>query len=335
MSKIVFSGVQPSGVLHIGNYLGAIKNWADIVSKAEQGDSFIFSVVDLHAITVHQKPEDLRKSIYKTIAAYIACGLDSGADNVTLFVQSTVKEHAELGWILSCNTNLGWLDRMTQYKSKTQANKERECLGLYSYPVLMAADILLYGTHIVPVGEDQVQHIELARDIAEKMNSLYKKTLFTVPKYQLVSEAKRIMSLKDGLSKMSKSEPDDASRINLDDTADIIAKKIKRAATDSITGIYMAEGRAAVNNLIAIFAAFSGLSTQQVSMQYQSCQTSVFKSDLTELLVSKLSPIAKTIAELEGDTTMLDNIIKNGQQKASQVAERNIRTLKQNIGIYF
>ncbi len=334
MSKIVFSGVQPSGVLHIGNYLGAINNWVNITNKAEQGDKFIFSVVDLHAITVHQNPEDLKKSIYKTVATYLACGLNCEADNTTLFVQSTVKEHAELAWILSCNTSIGWLNRMTQYKSKTEGNKERECLGLYSYPVLMAADILLYGAHIVTVGEDQVQHLELTRDIAEKMNSIYKKPLFTVPKYELASDAKRIMSLKDGLSKMSKSDKDDSSRINLDDTADMIAKKIKKAATDSITGIYAAEGRTAVNNLIAIFASFSGLSSEQVSAKYQACQTSVFKNDLTELLTSKLNPIAKTIAELEGDKGTLDKIIKNGQQKASQIASQNMQNLKQSIGLY-
>jgi tryptophanyl-tRNA synthetase len=334
MSSIIFSGIQPSGVLHIGNYLGAIKNWVEMFNAKDCKNNFIFSVVDLHAITVYQNPEELKKSIYKTIATYIACGLDYTKDNLTLFVQSSVKEHSELAWLLACNAPTGFLNRMTQYKSKTQDNKERECLGLYAYPVLMAADILLYNTDIVPVGEDQVQHIELTRDIAEKINSLYKQEVFKLPKYLLTKDTKRIMSLKDGLSKMSKSSEDEASRINLDDSPGEIAKKIKKSATDSITGIYEAKGRDCVNNLIAIFAGFSCLTKEEVSDRYKNTQTSSFKADLIDLLTLHIAPISSKIKELEMDRDFLDTIIKNGGEKASEIACKNIKRVKQIIGLY-
>ena len=334
MSSTIFSGVQPSGVLHIGNYLGAIKNWVEMFNAKDCKNNFIFSVVDLHAITVYQNPEELKKSIYKTIATYIACGLDYKKDNLTLFVQSSVKEHSELAWLLACNTPTGFLNRMTQYKSKTQDNKERECLGLYAYPVLMAADILLYNTDIVPVGEDQVQHIELTRDIAEKINSLYKQEVFKLPKYLLTKDTKRIMSLKDGINKMSKSSQDEISRINLDDSQDNIAKKIKKSATDSISGIYESDGRDCVNNLIAIFAGFSGLTKDEVNDKYKDSQTSAFKADLTDLLISNITPVALKIKEIEQNKDLLDAIIQNGCEKARETACKNIKRVKKIIGLY-
>ena len=222
--KTVFSGIQPTGSIHLGNYLGAIKNWKNIID-ADKSSQFFFSIVDLHAITIHQNPQELRDAILGTFAMYVACEISG--KNITVFQQSMVSQHAKLAWVISCNLQMGFLDRMTQYKEKTDNNKERACLGLYSYPVLMAADILLYNTNIVPVGEDQIQHIELARDIAIKFNSKYGK-VFTVPEY-ILTKAKRVMSLKDGTKKMSKSDDSDLSRINLLDTPETIIKKIQKA----------------------------------------------------------------------------------------------------------
>jgi len=332
MSEIILSGIQPTGALHLGNYLGAVQNWVEIAKNKQNNDKMFFSVVDLHAITIEQKPAELRENIYKTLATYIACGIDCQRDDTCLFVQSHVSYHAHLAWILSCNTSNGWLDKMTQYKSKTKANKDRECLGLYAYPVLMAADILLYQATLVPVGEDQVQHLELTRDIAEKMNAKFG-NIFTVPKYLLNKQTKRIMSLQDGSSKMSKSDANQLSCINLIDSNDEITNKIKRAKTDSISGIFQAEGRLEVNNLLRIFSALCGHSVEELSAKYQSCQTSAFKTDLADCIIQALSPIRGKINELTNNKPFLDAIIAQNAEYANTIALQTITKLNQAMGL--
>lgn len=318
---VVFSGIQPTGNLHLGNFFGAIKPWISEVEK-HSSNTFFFSIVDMHAITIFQNPKEFTQSILNTFAIYLACGLKIST-NVSIFQQSKVSQHAELGWILSCNTPLGWLDRMTQYKDKTAKNKERECLGLYAYPCLMASDILLYNTNFVPVGEDQKQHVELARDIAIRMNHLYNQNIFTIPEAK-ISEAKRVMSLKDGTKKMSKSDEAESSRISITEENEDIAKKIAKATTGNIES-------AEVKNLLLIYKEVFG-------KEYQfegEIKFSAFKSELTAGLISMLSPIREEYKRLTKDRGELCKMLQESSMKVQEVASKNMNRVKSIIGFEY
>ena len=334
----VFSGMQPTGNLHLGNYLGAMLNWV----KMQDTHECIYCVVDLHAITLWQDPKDLHKAIRDVTAAYLACGLDPGKS--IIFNQSQVAEHAELAWILSCVGRIGWLDRMTQFKEKAGKDKERASVGLYIYPVLMAADILGYHATHVPVGEDQKQHLELARDIATKFNNDYAEAIaaagfnngFLVPpKPFIVGPATRVMSLRDGTKKMSKSDASDLSRINLTDDADIIARKIRKAKTDpeplpsEAAGL---KGRPEADNLAGIYAALSGETLDKVLAQYGGGQFSVFKNALADLAVAKLGPIGAEIKRLQADTAYVEGVLKDGSARARAIAAPIVRRAREIVG---
>lgn len=323
----VLSGVQPTGNLHLGNYLGAIKNWVDIQALHE----CLFCIVDLHAITVPQNPSTLREATLTTAAAYIACGIDPKKS--IIFHQSAVPEHTELAWLFSTITPLGWLNRMTQFKEKAGKHKDQSCLGLYSYPVLMAADILLYHTTHVPVGEDQKQHLELARDIAGAFNRQYTQEYFKLPEPMITGAAARVMSLRDGLKKMSKSEESDYSRINLTDDADTIAQKIKKAKSDMEPGIsYDVEKRPEVSNLINIFTAVTGGNRIQIAEHYASSGMAEFKGALADALIAHLAPITKELAKLKEDRAYLEGLLKQGATRARAIASENIVEIKKIMG---
>lgn len=323
----VLSGVQTTGNLHLGNYLGAIANWLPMQDTHE----CLFMLADLHAITVPQNPAELTRNTRETAAGFIACGIDPAKS--IIFPQSAVSMHAELAWILGCHTPLGWLNRMTQFKDKSGTHRDTAPLGLYSYPVLMAADILGYHATHVPVGEDQKQHLELARDIAGAFNRACGEEFFPLPKPLILGEATRVMSLKDGTKKMSKSDPSDYSRITLMDDADAIAKKISKAQTDAISGItYEPETRPAIANLLTIFAALSGSTPQAVAEKYATAQNSAFKGDLAQLAVEKLAPITARMRELTQDTAMLDNILKTGAEAARAIADPILKETMKRVG---
>ena len=317
-SPRVFSGIQPSGGLTLGNYLGAIKRF---VEMQESGMETIYCIVDLHAITVWQEPEKLRRATRELCAGYIAAGLDP--EKSILFNQSQVSAHAELGWVFSCVARIGWLNRMTQFKDKAGKNREKASVGLFSYPTLMAADILLYHATHVPVGEDQKQHLELTRDIAAKFNHDYGVDFFPLPEPVIEGAATRVMSLRDGTKKMSKSDPSDMSRINMTDDADTIAKKIRKAKTDpdalpsEVAGL---EGRAEAKNLVSIYAALADISVEEALRQVGGKQFSEFKPMLSELAVEKLSPIAGRMEELMQDPGELDRILGDGAARARAIA---------------
>lgn len=322
----IFSGVQPTGNLHLGNYLGAIRAWVDMQHKYES----LFCIVDLHAITVPQDPAKLRAAVRETAAAYIACGIDPVKNIV--FPQSAVAEHSELAWILSCNTPLGWLNRMTQFKDKAGKDKERAPLGLYSYPVLMAADILLYKTTHVPVGEDQKQHIELARDIAGAFNRNFGKEFFPLPEPVIRAEAARIMSLRDGTKKMSKSDESDYSRINLTDDADTIAIKFRKAKSDMLEGMSISDSRPEASNLLGIYAALKNISKEQAESECKDLNFSAFKNFITEVAVAHLAPITQKMRELLADTSYLDSILKDGAQRAQALSSSTMNEVKDIVG---
>jgi tryptophanyl-tRNA synthetase len=323
----VLSGVQPTGNLHLGNYLGAIANWVPLQNTHE----CLFMLADLHAITVPQNPADLTRNTRETAAAYIACGIDPNKS--IIFPQSAVSAHTELAWILGCHTPLGWLNRMTQFKEKSGKHKENAPLGLYSYPVLMAADIICYHATHVPVGEDQKQHLELARDIAGAFNRACGAEFFPLPEPLIMPTAARIMSLKDGTKKMSKSDPSDLSRITLMDDADAIAAKIKKAQTDATPGIsYEPETRPAIANLLTIFAALSGSTPQAIAEKYATAQNSVFKNDLAEVAVAALAPITIRMRELTRDTAMLDGILARGAEAARAIAKPILAETMRHVG---
>lgn len=326
--KKIFSGIQPTGNIHLGNYLGAIKNWLQF----QNSHSCLFGVMNLHAITIKQNPIELKKNIYQTLATYIACGLDIKKSKI--FVQSQVPAHSELAWIFSTITPLGWLNRMTQFKDKTQNNNtENANLGLYSYPVLMACDILLYHTDIVPVGEDQKQHIELCRDIALAFNRNFDVDYFKLPEPLIIKETKRIMSLQDGNKKMSKSDPAEISRINLLDSSDDILKKIKKSKTDSLNHISYDESRPELFNLLNIFSAFNNKNPIEIAEIYQNSGYGKFKQDLAELLISELSPINKKINELLANQDFLDKIFLEGKEFAEQTASKTRNDVYQILGL--
>lgn len=328
MKKKILSGVQPTGNLHLGNYLGAIRRWVDMQGQYD----CLFMLADLHAITLPQEPAKLCASVRETAAAYIACGID--AEKNIIFPQSAVAEHSELAWILSCKTPIGWMNRMTQFKEKAGKDREKACLGLYSYPVLMAADILLYQADVVPVGEDQKQHLELARDIAGAFNREYNREFFTLPEPMISAEAARIMSMRDGTKKMSKSDDSDYSRINLTDAADTIALKIRKAKSDMLEGMSFEEARPEARNLLSIYAALKGISKEEALKECGNMSFSAFKPLLAEVAVAHLAPITTKMRELVADTAYLDKILQQGAEKAKGIAAKNMQEVKGIVGLY-
>ena len=332
MGKKIFSGVQPTGNLHLGNYLGAIKNFVEL--NNDNANECIFCVVDLHAITVKQDPKELRKNIRETVATFIASGID--AKKSIIFNQSGVAAHSEGAWILSCVARMGWLNRMTQFKEKAGKDKEKASIGLYSYPVLMAADILLYDATHVPVGDDQKQHLELCRDIAQKFNNDFGvEDFLKVPEPLIQKEFSRIMSLKDGSKKMSKSELSDLSRINLTDDKDQIINKIKKAKTDPLPmpkDLKELEGRLEAQNLLGIFASLSNSTLESSIEKFAGKNFSDFKQELSELLVNKIIPISEEIKKLLKDRSYLDSILLDGVEKANKIASKKIKNIKEIVG---
>ena len=332
MLKKIFSGVQPSGNLHLGNYLGAIKNFVDLQNQKET--ECVYCIVDLHAITVKQEPKELKKNIRETLATFIASGIDYKKS--IIFNQSSVSAHAEGAWMLSCVARMGWVNRMTQFKEKAGKDKEKASVGLYAYPVLMAADILLYDATHVPVGHDQKQHLELCRDIAQRFNSDFNAPDFLkTPEPLIQKNFSRIMSLKDGMKKMSKSDPSDLSRINLTDEKDLIVNKIKKAKTDPMpmpTNEENLEKRPEAENLLGIYSSLSNQTLEQSKKEFNGKNFSDFKEKLSDLLVEKIDPISKEIKKLLNDEKHLDNILFDGSQKADKIASKKIKKIKQLIG---
>ncbi len=330
----ILSGMQPTNNLHLGNYLGALRNWVKLQDKG--GYECLYCVVDLHAITVAQNPEGLARSTREIAAAYIAAGVDP--DKSSIFAQSSVPGHSQLNWLFSTMTPLGWLNRMTQFKEKAGKQKDNASLGLYAYPVLMAADILIYQATHVPVGEDQKQHIELTRDIAISFNQhLAKRDFFTLPEPMIMGEATRVMSLRDGTSKMSKSAESDMSRINLTDDADTIVQKIRKAKTDS--GAVPAndaecEGRAEAKNLLTIYAALSDKTRADVMEEYGGKNFSDFKNALADLCIETLSPITARMRDLLADTTEIDRILAKGAEKANALAAPTVQDVMDIMGFW-
>lgn len=329
MKQRVLSGIQPSGNITIGNYLGAIRNW---VPYQETHDCY-FVIVDAHAITVPQNPAELKRSTLLAAAAYMACGINP--QKSTLFVQSTVHEHTELAWYLNCQTPIGWLNRMTQFKDKAGKNKEKASLGLYAYPVLMASDILLYEPEYVPVGEDQKQHLELTRDIASSFNVKYGET-FIIPQPMIMEEGARVMSLRDGTAKMSKSDPSDFARINLTDGNDAIAQKIKKAKTDPHPLPSLSDDlseRPEAKNLLTIYALFSGKSYAEAVSEFEGQQFSMLKNALTEALIAGITPIREGINRYMQNEDYLMEQLKVGQRAAQRQAQLTVRKVKDRLGI--
>jgi tryptophanyl-tRNA synthetase len=329
MNRVV-SGVQPTGDFHLGNYIGFIKNNIDFIVKGKR-EAFLF-IADLHAITLPQNPDELREGTMKIVAAYLACGLTPDLCNI--FAQSKLMEHTELGWILSCYTSLGWLNRMTQFKEKSAKYKsESASLGLFGYPVLQAADILIYQANHVPVGEDQVQHIELTRDIAAAFNQRTNTKFFTLPEAVVLKGSGRIMSLRDGRKKMSKSDESDYSRINLTDSSDEIRKKIQKAKTDAIEGIFFdPEVRPEVSNLINIYAALSGLAIEQIVSNYSGKNTSAFKNGLADLIIHVVEPIAKDLERFLNDKSYINEVLTKGYEAAQPIAADTLKKAKEIVG---
>ncbi len=328
----VVSGIQPTGNLHLGNYLGAIKNWVKMQGEVD-GDCLYF-LADLHAITVYNDPAELSANTREMAAALIACGIDT--DRSILFNQARVAGHAELAWMLFCTARIGWLNRMTQFKDKAGKNREGMSIGLFAYPVLQAADVLIYGATHVPVGEDQKQHLELARDIAAKFNTDYAVDLFTLPEAIVPPAAARIMSLRDGTAKMSKSDPSDMSRINLTDDADLIVQKVKKAKSDAdvLPGNADAlEGRPEARNLVGIYAALSDNSVDTVLGEFAGQGFGAFKPALADLLVETLRPIRERFMTLKSDTASIDAILTNGAQRAAGLGRPTVEAAYAALGL--
>ena len=332
MGKKIFSGVQPTGNLHLGNYLGAIKNFVQLDS--DDSNNCVFCVVDLHAITVNQDPKELRNNIRETVATFIASGINPKKS--IIFNQSQVSAHSEAAWILSCVARMGWLNRMTQFKEKAGKERENASIGLYSYPVLMAADILLYDTTHVPVGDDQKQHLELCRDIAQKFNNDFKvDDFFKVPNPLIQKEFSRIMSLKDGLKKMSKSEVSDLSRINLTDTKDQIINKIKKAKTDTLpmpSDVKELGKRPEAKNLLGIYSSLSNSSLDISLKKFSGKNFSEFKENLSQILIDKITPISNEINKLLNDKSYLDKILTDGCIRAEDIASKKIKKIHEIVG---
>ena len=330
----VFSGVQPSGSLHIGNYLGAIKNFVNLQNDYDS----IFCIVDLHAITVWQDPKLLHENILDVAAAYISAGIDP--KKATIFVQSQIPSHAELAWILNCVSRIGWLNRMTQFKEKAGKNRENVSVGLYVYPNLMASDILLYHSNLVPVGDDQKQHLEITRDIAQKFNNDFKnnggENFFPLPEPMILPVASRVMSLRDGLKKMSKSDSSEMTRIEISDDNDLINKKITKAKTDSLpmpSNINELEQRPELNNLINIYSSFSGTNISAVVNEFDGKKLSDFKSDLSNIIINEMEPIRDKFFELKNNKDYLNKILNEGMIKAKEKSDPVIKEVKSIVGL--
>ncbi len=329
--NLVFSGVQPTGNLHLGNYLGALKNFVSL----QKNMNCIYCVVDLHAITTFQNPSELKNNILETTACFIATGLDPKKS--IIFNQSSVSAHSELAWIFNCVSRVGWLSRMTQFKDKAGSDKEKASVGLYIYPNLMAADILLYKATHVPVGADQKQHLELTRDIAQKFNKDFNcKDFFPLPEPLILKNISRVMSLRDGTKKMSKSEESDYSRINLKDSADEIIKKIKKAKSDSDSipnDMKTLETKPEAFNLLNIYSEVSKIALEKVLKEMAGKEYSYIKSKLADLLVSEISPIGKEVKKLMKDKSYLLQILAKGAEKASIKAEENLKNIREKVGL--
>ena len=329
--KLVFSGVQPTGNLHLGNYLGALKNFVSLQKNMD----CIYCVVDLHAITTFQNPSELKNNILETAASFLATGLDPNKS--IIFNQSSVSAHSELAWIFNCVSRVGWLNRMTQFKDKAGSDKEKASVGLYIYPNLMAADILLYKATHVPVGADQKQHLELSRDIAQKFNNDFNcKGFFPLPEPLILKNISRVMSLRDGTKKMSKSEESDYSRINLKDSADEIVKKIKKAKSDSESipdDLKSLEKKPEALNLLNIYSEVSKINLEKALKEMAGKEYSFIKSKLADLLVSEISPVGKEISKLMNDKAYLLQILKKGTEKASIKAEENLKNIREKVGL--
>ena len=322
--KTVLSGIQPSGNLHLGNYLGAIKSWIGL----QETHNCLFGIMNLHAITVAQEPKALRQNVFDAAAIYLACGLDP--EKSSIFVQSEVREHAELAWVLGTLTPMGWLNRMTQFKEKSSNGED---LGLYAYPVLMAADILLYHAHLVPVGEDQKQHLELTRDLAGAFNRRFNSEYFKLPEPLIINGVKRIMSLQDGTKKMSKSDESEISRINFEDSADTIIKKVKKAKTDSSSEIAYDESRPEIYNLLNIFASLSGNAPEAIAAEYKTVGYGKFKGDLAEIIVEKLRPMQDNLARFKQDQAFIRDVLKHGQENAARIASKTRDEVFKLVGL--
>ncbi|KAG0273346.1 Tryptophan--tRNA ligase, mitochondrial [Linnemannia exigua] len=340
---IIFSGIQPTGQPHLGNYLGAISNWVNLQEQAHLNqETLLFSIVDLHAITMPQDPKKLREERRNMAITLLACGIDP--KKVILFEQSKVPGHSELAWILNCLTPVGWLARMTQWKSKLGVTKGAQSLedvsatqglqlGLFAYPVLMAADILLYRATKIPVGEDQIQHLELARDIGTTFNKTVKERYFPLPR-PIITETKRVMSLRDPTTKMSKSDPSDQTRINLIDSPSLIASKIKRAVTDTTLGIsYNRTERPAVANLVDIYAAMKQVSIEEVVEEHRDSSMAVFKEALTSVIVEKLGPIQEEMRRLDGEKGYVERVLEEGAERAGEIARPNLLQAQKLMGL--
>ena len=329
--KLVFSGVQPTGNLHLGNYLGALKNFVSLQKKME----CIYCVVDLHAITVFQNPSELNNNVLETTASFLATGLNP--EKSIIFNQSSVSGHSELAWILNCVSRIGWLNRMTQFKDKAGSDKEKASVGLYIYPNLMAADILLYKATHVPVGADQKQHLELCRDIAQKFNNDFNcEDFFPLPEPLISKKISRVMSLRDGNKKMSKSEESDYSRINLRDTADEINKKIKKAKSDSEPipdDAKLLQKKPEALNLLTIYSELTDNSLEKTLSEMAGKEYSFLKTKLTEALTQEITPVGKEIKKLLGDKSYLKNTLKKGTEKANIIAEENLKNIREKVGL--
>ncbi|PSR18872.1 tryptophan--tRNA ligase [filamentous cyanobacterium CCP3] len=326
----ILSGIQPTGNLHLGNYLGAIRNWVDL---QEEYDAFLF-MADLHAITVPHDPAQLADNTYKVAATYIACGIDP--EKATIFVQSHLSAHSELAWLFNCITPLNWLERMIQFKEKAVKQGENVSIGLLDYPVLQAADILLYEPDLVPVGEDQKQHLELTRDIANRLNFQFgseDKPVLKVPEPMIRKEGARVMSLSDGTKKMSKSDPSEQSRIDLTDPPEVIVKKVKRAKTDPERGLWFDDpARPECNNLLTLYMLLSGQTKEAVAAECREMGWGQFKPLLAETAVAALAPIQARYGELMGDRAYLESILKAGDEKARALANQSLDRVKTALG---
>ena len=329
--KLVFSGVQPTGNLHLGNYLGALKNFVSLQTEME----CIYCVVDLHAITVFQDPNQLHDNVLETTASFLATGLDPNKS--IIFNQSSVSGHTELAWILNCVSRIGWLNRMTQFKDKAGSDKEKASVGLYIYPNLMAADILLYKATHVPVGADQKQHLELSRDIAQKFNKDFNcKDFFPLPEPLIPKNISRVMSLRDGTKKMSKSEESDFSRINLKDTADEIIKKIKKAKSDSDSipnEKKLLESKPEALNLLTIYSNLTKKSLENIISEMAGKEYSFLKTKLSDALIDEITPVGKEIQKLLKDKSYLISVLKKGTEKANIIAEENLKNIREKVGL--
>lgn len=324
----IFSGIQPTGNLHLGNYLGAIRNWVELQSSYD----CIYCIVDLHAMTLPHDPGELARNTREVMAGLLAAGLDP--DDCIIFNQGQVNGHPALAWILNCLVPLGWLNRMTQFKEKAGKERESAGLGLYAYPVLMAADVLVHKATHVPVGEDQKQHLELARDIAAAFNRRYGVDYFTLPEPLIYGQGARVMSLRDGTKKMSKSDPSDYSRINLTDDPDTIARKFQKAKTDSYPGVtYEPERRPEATNFLEIYAALAGMTREEVSARFQAAKFSTFKRELADLAVAKLGPVAEEMRRLIKDPGYIDRILHRGAERARESAERHLAEIQDIVGL--